>query len=84
MNLSSLTFKTERVNLEQGDTHCGCGVWRCSSLVARVVFLKDDIVEWSVKDLRHPKNSRKYYFARAEYEKIMAQVCIGDDSEVSL
>lgn len=164
MQLSKLTFKTKRVNLDQGNglgkylafrfyidgvcieseeynpadyydildkyafkykivviTHCGCGDWGCSSLVARVSFFKDDIVEWSVEELRYPKNSRKYYFARAEYEKIMAQVynaarleetninatkksffikmkiesafsifwddddlCIGDDSEVSL
>lgn len=164
MNLSSLTFKTERVNLEQGDglgkylafrfyidgvsieseeynpancndildkdafqhklvviTHCGCGFWECSSLVARVGFFKDDIVEWTVEELRYPKNSKRYYFAKTEYEKTMAQIynaarleetninatkktffikmeiedafsifwndddlCIGDDSEVSL
>ena len=117
MNLNSLTFKTERVNLEQDDgfgkylafrfyidgicirseeynpadyddilnkyafkhklviiTHCNRKDRGCSSLVARVVFLKDDIVEWSVEELRHPKNSRKYYFEKGEYEKIMAQV----------
>ena len=116
MNLNSLTFKTERVNLEQDDgfgkylafrfyidgicirseeynpadyddilnkyafkhklvviTHCNRKDKGCSSLVAKVV-LKDDIVEWTVKNLRHPKNSRRFYFAKDEYEKTMAQL----------
>ena len=115
--MNKLSFKTEYVNLAQGDrmgkylafyffidgikiknpdynpansydildkragsqnlivlAHCTCGVWECSSLVARENYLDNDTVEWTVDNFRYSTNPQKYYFEKKEYEAIIAEV----------
>ncbi len=115
--MNTLSYKTEHVDLEQGDglgkylafyffvdgnkiesseynpancfdilderasnnqimvlTHCACGVWECSSLVARVKYLPNDIVEWTVDELRYPNNPQKYFFTKNDYESVIKEV----------
>ena len=114
MKLSKLTFKTERVDIEQGSglgkylafyfyidgkeigkeeynpadyddilasdkdmifiQHCGCGIRECSALVANVKSVSTDVVEWSINEYRYDAGAEIYHFAKAEYEKTMAQV----------
>ena len=54
--------------------HCGCGCWKCSSLVARVKYPFSNIVEWTVDKLRYQHNPQTYTFDREEYLKVMAQI----------
>ena len=54
--------------------HCTCGVWECSSLVAREKYLDNDTVEWTVDNFRHSINPQKYYFEKKEYEAVIAEV----------
>jgi len=54
--------------------HCGCGCWKCSSLVARVKYLSEDIVEWTVDEYRTKNNPQKYIFKKDEYERVIAQM----------
>ena len=54
--------------------HCGCGCWGCSSLVARVKYLSEDVVEWTVDEYRSERNPQVYIFKKDEYEKVIAQM----------
>ena len=54
--------------------HCTCGVWECSSLVAREKYLDNDTVEWTVDNFRYSINPQKYYFEKKEYEAVIAEV----------
>jgi hypothetical protein len=54
--------------------HCGCGVWGCSSLVAWVKLLPENVVEWTVDDYRCSRNPRKYYFDKPEYDSTIAEI----------
>lgn len=114
MKISKLTFKTERVDIDQGDglrkylafyfyidgkeigkeeynpadyddilasdkemifiQHCECGSRGCSALVANVQSVSADVVEWSINEYRYDDGAEVYNFAKAEYEKTMAQV----------
>ena len=53
---------------------CGCGYWKCSSLVARVKYPFSNIVEWTVDNLRYEHHPQTYTFDREEYLKVMAQI----------
>lgn len=115
--MNHLSYKTEYVDLEQGDqhgnylafifyidgkkieseeynpancfdildedatnqnmivlAHCGCGCWKCSSLVARVKYPFSNIVEWTVDELRYQHNPHTYTFDKEEYDRVIAQV----------
>ena len=84
MKLSKLSFTTERVSLNQGD-QCGnylafyffidgCGVWGCSSLVAKCKAVSDNIIEWTVDEYRYERDPQKYYFDKSECDKVIAEL----------
>lgn len=54
--------------------HCGCGIWECSSLVARVSETDEGAIEWEVDQLRYIDDPRTYFFEKTAYEKTMAEV----------
>ncbi|MCR5046814.1 MAG: hypothetical protein K6A42_09570 [Treponema sp.] len=54
--------------------HCGCGVWECSSLVAKCKTTSDIVVEWTVDEFRYERDPQKYYFDKGEYDKVIAEL----------
>lgn len=62
--------------------HCGCGIWGCSSLVAYVKELQDNIVEWDIKEYRGKDVLKKYYFRKDEYLKKMAEIKVLAEEEI--
>ena len=53
--------------------HCGSGYTGASALVGKVIGL-DDLIEWKISEYHNDSDEEVYYFDKAEYEKIMAQV----------
>lgn len=53
--------------------HCGSGYTGASALVGKVIGL-DDLIEWKISEYHNDSDETVYYFDKAEYEKIMAQV----------
>lgn len=53
--------------------HCGSGYTGASALVGKVIGL-DDLIEWKISEYHNESDEEVYYFDKAEYEKIMAQV----------
>ena len=53
--------------------HCGSGYTGASALVGKVFGL-DDLIEWKISEYHNDSDEEVYYFDKAEYEKIMAQV----------
>lgn len=53
--------------------HCGSGYTGASALVGKVIGL-DDLIEWKISEYHNDSDEAVYYFDKAEYEKIMAQV----------
>ena len=53
--------------------HCGSGYTGASALVGNVFGL-DDLIEWKISEYHNDSDEEVYYFDKAEYEKIMAQV----------
>ena len=53
--------------------HCGSGYTGASALVGKVIGL-DDLTEWKISEYHNDSDEEVYYFDKAEYEKIMAQV----------
>ena len=53
--------------------HCGSGYTGVSALVGKVIGL-DDLIEWKISEYHNDSDEEVYYFDKAEYEKIMAQV----------
>lgn len=69
MNLNKLTFKTERIEVEQG------GARECAALVANVQHLPDNVVEWRIDEYHfNSSNAEIYHFARSDYEKVLAEI----------
>ena len=54
--------------------HCSCGIWECSSLVARVSETDEGAIEWEIDQLRYIDNPRTFLFEKTSYEKTMAEV----------
>ncbi len=63
--------------------HCTCGVWQCSSIVATVSELENDIIEWKIHQL-----GRGYYkifhFAKKEYDKVMSEIIKIAEQQISI
>ena len=53
--------------------HCSSGYTGASALVGKVIGL-DDLIEWKISEYHNDSDEEVYYFDKAEYEKIMAQV----------
>lgn len=53
--------------------HCSSGYTGASALVGKVIGL-DDLIEWKISEYHNDSDEAVYYFDKAEYEKIMAQV----------
>ena len=53
--------------------HCGSVYTGASALVGKVIGL-DDLIEWKISEYHNDSDEEVYYFDKAEYEKIMAQV----------
>lgn len=53
--------------------HCECGCAGCFAFVGKVIGF-DDLIEWKIFEYRSESDKEVYYFDKAEYEKIMAQV----------
>lgn len=69
MNLNKLTFKTERIEVEQG------GERECAALVANVKNLPDNVVEWWIDEYRfNSPIAEIYHFAKSDYEKILSEI----------
>ncbi|MEE3434374.1 MAG: hypothetical protein VZQ47_02310 [Treponema sp.] len=54
--------------------HCGCGVWECSSLIAKCRPVSDNVVEWTVDESRCERDPQKFYFDKSEYDKVLAEL----------
>lgn len=53
--------------------HCTCGVWACSSLVARV-SVNDNQINWDVSELRGSSKSERYTFEKIKYDKVISEI----------
>ena len=54
--------------------HCGCGIWECSSIIARVSETKDGLIHWKVGHYRWDDTISEFFFRKSEYEKTMVEI----------
>ena len=54
--------------------HCLCGIWECSSIVANVQEIENNIIKWTIKEYRSGLQIGTYFFNKTEYEETMNKI----------